>query len=44
MKKEGRMSKKINVHISQDRIDFYNAEIDYKELPNIFKIIKDKVK
>ena len=37
-------NKKFNVHISQDKIDFYNAEVDYNELPKVFKIIKDKVK
>jgi len=35
---------KFKVHITSDKIDFFNAEIEYKELPNIFKIIKDKVK
>jgi hypothetical protein len=38
------MKNKLKVHITSDEIDYYKAEIEYKELPNIFKIIKDKVK
>lgn len=37
------MKDKLKVHISSDKIDYYNAEINYKELPEIFKIIKKKV-